>query len=212
MATHLPDAFDAFPYIALLSPAKRCGKTRVLELLGLLSANALQVASVSPAALFRMMATCPTLLMDEVEPLKAKNVSESSQAIISILNAGHRRSGIVTRCEPPRNEPKSFPVYGPKAFAAIGNLPDTLADRSIRITMQRKTAAQKVERFLFSRSQAAAEPIRELLSAREIRIGIPFVQLMRELKTLDSSRIGMPTCGCPCSLSAQWPRQSRSPS
>ena len=31
VATYIADAFDAFPYIALVSPAKRCGKTRVLE-------------------------------------------------------------------------------------------------------------------------------------------------------------------------------------
>jgi hypothetical protein len=40
VATYVPDAFDAFPYVALLSPAKRCGKTRVLELLELLCAKA----------------------------------------------------------------------------------------------------------------------------------------------------------------------------
>jgi len=40
VATHMPDAFDSFPYIALLSPAKRCGKTRVLEVLELLTSKA----------------------------------------------------------------------------------------------------------------------------------------------------------------------------
>src|SRR5487761_1780634 len=39
VATHLPGAFDAFPYVALLSPVKRCGKTRVLEVLELLCAT-----------------------------------------------------------------------------------------------------------------------------------------------------------------------------
>jgi hypothetical protein len=165
LATHLAAEFDAFPYIALISPAKRCGKTRVLELLSLLCARARQLTAPSPAALFRMLADAPTVLLDEVEPLKAKQISEVSQAILSILNAGHRKGGAVTRCEPPKFEPKDFPVYGPKAFAAIGGLPDTLADRSLCITMQRKTQAQSVERFLFSKGQAQAQPIRALLAA-----------------------------------------------
>ena len=38
-ATHMSDAFDAFPYIALLSPVKRCGKTRVLEVFEMLCAK-----------------------------------------------------------------------------------------------------------------------------------------------------------------------------
>ena len=35
VATHLYELFDAFPYLAITSPTKRCGKTRVWELLGL---------------------------------------------------------------------------------------------------------------------------------------------------------------------------------
>jgi hypothetical protein len=164
-ATHLADVFDCFPYVALLSPVKRCGKTRVLEILGLLCANPIQATSISPAALFRLMANTPTLLVDEVEPLKTKSISETNQTILSILNAGHRKGGVVYRCEPPKFEPKPFPVYGPKAFAAIGSLPDTLADRSLCITMQRKTGAQTVGRFLQLRARAESETIRASLSA-----------------------------------------------
>jgi hypothetical protein len=54
-----------------------------------------------------------------------------------------------------------FPVYGPKAFAAIGRLPDALTDRSIAVTMQRRTKGQKVERFLAACAKDEAKPIRE---------------------------------------------------
>ena len=33
IGTHSVQHFDCFPYLALLSPAKRCGKTRLLEVL-----------------------------------------------------------------------------------------------------------------------------------------------------------------------------------
>ena len=165
IATYLSDAFDAFPYIALVSPAKRCGKTRVLELLEVLCLKAWRGTSPTSAALYRMMADSPTLLLDEVEALRGKQVSEVSQAILAVLNAGHRKGATVPRCDGPQNKVKHFPVFGPKAFAAIGGLPDTLADRSICITMQRKTASQTVARFLYSKGKTEAEPIRALLSA-----------------------------------------------
>lgn len=57
-----------------------------------------------------------------------------------------------------------YPVYGPKAFATIGGLPDTLMDRCVCITMQRKTAKQKVARFLQSKVRAEVKPIRQLLA------------------------------------------------
>ena len=167
VATHVSDAFGAFPYIALTSPVKRCGKTRVLEVLGLLCANPQFITTVSPASLFRLMEESPTLLLDEVEALRNSKPSESAQAILAILNAGHRTGATVTRCEPAGQDWKvrHFRVYGPKAFAAIGRLPDTLADRCICIPMQRKTASQTVTRFLFARTRAEAEPIRNAIGS-----------------------------------------------
>lgn len=163
VATHVPDAFDAFPYVALLSPAKRCGKTRLLEVLELFCAKPRRVTTVSSASLFRMMEEVPTLLLDEVEALRNSKPSDTSQAVLAILNAGHRKGATVTRCEPPNWEVRHFPVYGPKVFAAIGGLPDTLTDRSIIIPMQRKTSSQPVDRFLQGRAKADAQSLRELL-------------------------------------------------
>ena len=166
VATHVSDAFGAFPYVALTSPVKRCGKTRVLEVLELLCAKPLRITSASPASIFRLMKDSPTLLLDEVEPLRNAKPSESTQVILSILNAGHRRGATVTRCEATGKdwEPVHFPVYGPKAFAAIGRLPDTLSDRCICIPMHRKTASQTVARFLFARTPAEAEPLRSAIA------------------------------------------------
>jgi hypothetical protein len=165
VATHVPDAFDAFPYIALLSPAKRCGKTRLLEVLELLCAKPQRVTTISPASLFRMMEDVPTLLLDEVEALRNTKPSDASQAVLAILNTGHRKGSTVTRCDGADHKVRHFPVYGPKVFAAIGGLPDTLADRSIVITMQRRTSSQPVGRFLQGRARAEAQPLGERLAA-----------------------------------------------
>ena len=159
VATHLAEVFDVFPYLALNSAVKRCGKTRVLEIQNLLCPRPWFGTSPSCAALFRMMENSPTLLLDEIEALRAKQASDVSQAILAVLNAGHRKGATIPRCDGPKNEVKHFPVFGPKAFACIGDLPGTLADRSIIVRMQRRTRSQKVERFLIRRAQVDADPI-----------------------------------------------------
>lgn len=160
IATHAAAAMECFPYLALLSPTKRCGKTRVLEILELLSANPYRGTSISPAALFRMLETPTTLLLDELETLNHKNVSETQQTILQILNAGHRKDTTVARCEGKKNQLRYFPVYGPKAFAAIRELPDTLLDRSIVVEMQRRLPSDSVERFLRAMARYQSEPLR----------------------------------------------------
>ncbi len=161
IATYLAKVFECFPYLALLSPVKGCGKTRALEVLELLVRLPWRGTSPSPAALYRMMAEGPTLLLDEAEIFNGKNKSESAQVILAILNAGHRKGATIPRCDGPQHALKYFSVYGPKAFAAIGRLPETLLDRSINVAMQRRAIQQPVERFLAARAGAEARPIRE---------------------------------------------------
>jgi hypothetical protein len=175
LATRLAIVFDCFPYLALMSPAKRCGKTRALEALYELCAKPWFGTAPSPAALYRMMEDCPTLLLDEVEALSNnRGASETSMVILAILNAGHRRGATVPRCDGKDHQLRHFPVYGPKAFACIGELPDTLADRSICLTMQRRTPEQKIERFLIARARADAAPICQAMDrwAQEQKVNV----------------------------------------
>lgn len=164
VGTYVAQHFDCFPYLALLSPLKRCGKTRLLEVLEVLVRNPRRGTAPSPAALFRMMSAMPTLFLDEVEALNSRNKSETAQALLAILNAGHRKGATIPRCDGPRHEVKDFSVYGPKVFAAIGRLPDTLTDRSILVTMQRRIKTQEIERFLATRAASQAKPIRDALA------------------------------------------------
>src|SRR5271168_3705825 len=53
LATHLFDCFDAFPYLAITSPTKRCGKTRLAEIVGLLARNGQRLVGATQAAIFR---------------------------------------------------------------------------------------------------------------------------------------------------------------
>jgi hypothetical protein len=100
-----------------------------------------------------MMAAEPTLLLDEVENFK-KARSESGLAVLAVLNAGHRKGATVPRCE--GIGVAFYNVGGFKAFAAIGDWPDTLAARSILLEMRRKRADQETARFLFGMAKVEA--------------------------------------------------------
>ena len=60
--------------------------------------------------------------------------------------------------------PRFLPVFAPKAFAVIGTLPDTVASRSIRIELKRRTPGEHVERFRRRQVEAEAAPLRDALA------------------------------------------------
>lgn len=159
IATHIYDAFDCFPYLAFSSPAKRCGKTRATEVLELIAASARRAVNLSEAALFRLIESqCPTLILDEAESLSGR--TDRAEALRSLLNAGNRKGTKVYRCDGNTHALKDFEVYCPKVFCCIGGLPDTIADRSIVVSMQRKKPGEDVERFTFREVGPEGEALR----------------------------------------------------
>lgn len=163
--THVFDAFGITPYLAITSAEKRSGKTRLLEVLELLVRGALQTANISDAALFRVIAERqPTLLVDEVDALFGPK--SPREELRGILNAGYRRGSVVHRMGGSNNTTlQSFTVYCPKAFAGIGNcLPDTISDRSIPISLKRRTRDESVERFRLRDVEADGHGLRDRLT------------------------------------------------
>ena len=64
------------------------------------------------------------------------------------MNSGHTvKTAFVTRCNSETNEPERFSTWCPKAIALIGELPSTLDDRAIVISLKRKTRDEKVKRL-----------------------------------------------------------------
>jgi putative DNA primase/helicase len=157
LATHVFECFDAFPYLAITSPTKRCGKTRLAEIIELFCANGLRTVGATPAAIFRSIHKelaedrTLTLIIDEAEVLG--NRSDRSEALREILNAGYRRGQVVLRCEKTgeTQDPKQYSTYSPKVIVLIGRLNDTLADRCIPVPMRRRGSGEHVERLFLPR-------------------------------------------------------------
>ena len=147
--THAFQVAETTPYLSITSPEKRSGKTRLLEVLEGLVNNPWYTGRVSAAVLVRKTdAESPTLLLDESDT--AFNSSrEYSEALRGVLNLGYRRGGKSSCCVGKGADltARDFNVFSPKAIAGIGNLPDTVADRSLPITLKRRTKDAAVEDF-----------------------------------------------------------------
>jgi putative DNA primase/helicase len=139
--SHALEPAQMTPRLAILSPEKRCGKTTVLNILGKLVRRPLSTTNVTAAALYRTIEKFqPTLLVDE-----ADTFLKEREELRGILNSGHDREGAeVVRCCADDIEPRRFATWAAVALAAIGEIHDTLADRSVIIRMKRRTSDESV--------------------------------------------------------------------
>ncbi|MDZ4344010.1 MAG: toprim domain-containing protein, partial [Candidatus Binatia bacterium] len=151
------DACDISALLGVISPTKRCGKTTLLEIVGMIAPRAVSASNITAAALFRIVEKfSPTLLVDEADTFLADN-----DELRGVINSGHRRSSaFVVRTVGDDHEPRLFKTWAPKAVALIGKLSATLEDRAIVIAMRRRAPGEIVARLRSADYQAAAEPLR----------------------------------------------------
>lgn len=165
--THAFEAAYTTPYLYVTSAEKQSGKTRVIEVLSLLAHNTLTTASASPGALYAAISTGerkPTIFIDEVDAIFTGAANEDLRGM---LNSGYKKNGTVLRqqlVEGGERIAVPYSTFAPKLLAGIDNgaMPDTIADRCIRIVLKRKLAGQEVERFM----ERKAAPIAEELQTR----------------------------------------------
>lgn len=147
---HCLQAFESTPRLALLSPEKGSGKTRCLEVLHLVVPEPLHAINISAAALFRVVAERQaTLLLDEADTYLGTMVAKQHEDLRGLINAGHRRGAEVLRGEVAGKTVKviAFPAFAAAALAGIGDLPDTIIDRSVVIPMKRRAQHEHIESF-----------------------------------------------------------------
>src|SRR5262245_10236105 len=140
------DAGDISPFLVLVSPTKRCGKTSVLIILYYVTPTSQLASNISASAVFRyVQETRPTLLIDEADTFMRDN-----EQMRGILNSGHTKAAahVIRNVEiNGEHKPQRFSTWAPKAIATIRELADTLEDRAIIVTLQRKPKAAAVARL-----------------------------------------------------------------
>lgn len=162
-ATYAVDVFDAAPRIHFTGPEKRCGKSRALDMVISTCHNPLVTTDATVAAIFRSIGERPpTLVFDEVDaifPGAGKKSAEQNEDLRSLINAGFQRGRPAIRCVGPNNEVKKFPTFAMAALAGIGELPDTVTDRSVTIRMRRRAPNEHAAPFRLTRDHG---PLRAL--------------------------------------------------
>jgi len=164
IGTHCFRLFDSFAYIVITSKTKRAGKTRLSEIISFAASQPVNFSSMTPSTLFRVINPDPkkfysdahpfippTIIFDEAESLS----SEAAGTMRSVLNAGYRKGQTVPRTV--GQEVVQFQVYCPKVFILIGDVYDTLRDRSIIVDMVR---GESPKRFLYDEAQQEGAVIR----------------------------------------------------
>jgi hypothetical protein len=163
-ATHAQTAAEHATRLVVKSPLRRCGKTRLLEVCRETVHNALPTANISAAALARSISEDdpPTLLLDEADTVFGKRkgeLREGAEDVRGILNAGHSRGWPYRRWNANRNTAESCPTFAMAVIAGIGDMPDTIEDRAVVISMRRRAAVEQVRSW---RSRRAVPALREL--------------------------------------------------
>jgi Protein of unknown function (DUF3631) len=164
LGTYLYRLFEYYAYLVLRSPQKRCGKSRVEDLIALVAFNASsRETNPTEASLFRGPAkNGGVLILDEVEMLGAKD-QDAYRGVLSVLNSGFQRGGEVTRMEKRGDTflEVKYPTYAPRVLAGIKKLAETLEDRAIGLMMQRKRKDEKTERFSPRRLKADTQAMKD---------------------------------------------------
>jgi hypothetical protein len=163
--TYAFDAAETTPYIHITAPERACGKSLLMETLEALAAAPIRSGGMTAAALVRCIdAKKPTIFLDEMDTQLGGD-KEYAEAIRGILNVGFQQGGKFYKCDGKSHELREFNAYCPKCFAGIGQMPDTVASRSIVIEMRRKRPGDNVEPFRRRAVKEAALPIKTKLEA-----------------------------------------------
>jgi uncharacterized protein DUF3631 len=164
--THAMEAAEQTPYLAITSPEKQCGKTRLMEVLELIVARPWRFELPSEAVLYRAVhAQMPTLLWDETDAVFNPRIADKYEGHRALINAGNRRGATVPRMAG-MEKIVNFNVYSAKALAGIGTLPDTVADRSLPIRLQRRNQkTEPVESLRRREAEPTGLALRDRLSA-----------------------------------------------
>lgn len=136
--THLVTVTGTTPRLLVSSPVPGSGKTTVLEHLGRLCLDPVQMSSVSsPALITRMLSErIRTVLIDEADrALNPKN--EGVGEILGVLNSGYKMGATRPVLEPVKGggwAAKEMPTYSPVVLAGNGPaLPEDTLQRCIPI-------------------------------------------------------------------------------
>ncbi|HEX6500166.1 MAG TPA: DUF3631 domain-containing protein [Micromonosporaceae bacterium] len=166
-ATHAQPAWAYAPRLVIRAPEKRCGKSRLLDLVEGMCHDPLITVNASPAAIYRAIGSDdpPTLLIDEADTIFGGDAAKANEDLRGLLNAGHQRSRPAIRWDPNTRTLEKIPTFAMAALAGIGAMPDTIEDRAVVIRMRRRAAGETVAPYRIRRDSPALKALAAELAA-----------------------------------------------
>ncbi len=110
-ATHAQPSWAHAPRLVIRAPEKRCGKSRLLDIVEGTCHAPLITVNASPAAVYRAIGTDvpPTLLVDEADTIFGGKNAEANEDLRGLLNAGHQRNRPAIRWDAATRTPGTHP-------------------------------------------------------------------------------------------------------
>jgi len=145
IGTHFHQSFRSYPYL-FFNAMKGSGKSRILNLITMLSKQGIVLNSLTEAVLFR---TKGTLGIDEFESVGKKG----NENLRELLNSAYKKTGKVFRMKKvsgkdgESQEVEEFEVYRPIIMANIWGMDETLGDRCIELILE-KSVNKKVVKLI----------------------------------------------------------------
>jgi hypothetical protein len=159
-ATHAQKAWNCATRLVIKAPEKRCGKSRLLDIIEGTCHNPLMTVNISAAALVRSIGiNPPTLLLDEADTVFGKKTGDNHEDLRGIVNAGHQRNRPYIRWDATTRMAENCPTFAMTAVAGIGDMPETIEDRAVIVSMRRRAPHETVEPY---RTRRDAPALREI--------------------------------------------------
>ncbi len=161
-ATHAAPAWNTAARLVIRAPEKRCGKSRLLDIIEAICHRPVMTVNASPSAIYRLIGSAqgdpPTVLIDEADTIFGHDAG-AHEDLRGLLNAGHQRGRPALRWDVNSRTVEELDTYAMAALAGIGRLPDTIEDRAVVIKMRRRAPNETVQPYRLRRD---APPLNQL--------------------------------------------------
>ena len=146
---HAHDLRDYAPMLVVTSPVRRCGKTKLLEVVDRLVPRPLFSGHVTAPFLAREIEERrPTIIFDEYDATLNGDPAQAENLRGQFNNSFKRRTARVGKSVPLPGggwANRVFSTWAPTAIAGIGKKPDTIEDRAVVIELKRKLASEQTK-------------------------------------------------------------------
>ncbi|WP_181958152.1 DUF3631 domain-containing protein [Nonomuraea mesophila] len=161
-ATHAQPAWAHAPRLVIRGPEKRCGKSRLLDIVEATCHAPFITVNSSSAAVYRSITEDPpTMLVDEADTIFGPK-ADGNEDLRGLLNAGHQRNRPAKRYDAATNRVESIPTFAMAALAGIGAMPDTIEDRAVVVRMRRRAPGETAAPYRHRRDRT---PLRDVAAA-----------------------------------------------